>query len=102
MWAVTAKGKRAPVDAAPVHPSANRLGTTVFLSTGEGIDESWAGVLEKHGREDFVGAIFYGKGTLYEPLAGPEDVRVSHWGTCPQADEHRDTRAGSPQGWRSR
>lgn len=63
VWTVTAKGKRMPVDAEP-----REDGT--FVLRGQGDDHP---PLALHKRES----------------RGREPLYVSHFATCPNADEHR-------------
>jgi hypothetical protein len=70
LWAVTAKGKRIPLDALAV-PDGNV-------------------VLEEQGPGRPPLAVVLPNGT--DPLMTETERYVSHFATCPRADEHRSPR----------
>lgn len=74
IWAVTKKGKREPVDAAPVEN-----GNIVLFDDRLGPDEQGrAQILAHHLGKNSGGAMDLG-----------EDKYVSHWFTCPHAKDWR-------------
>lgn len=73
-----------PVDWLPIPRWENlEAGSSgIQLSTGQGIDEEWADVIEKFG-DDFVGALFVGSGGAWAEWV---DIHVHHKTTCSDAE----------------